>query len=830
MSERIHSLDDFLLLLKDVKQSKDGQYEALCPGHNDKNRSLSVKQADDKLLVQCFAGCNTANILKALNLEFKDLFLNSDKSKSNESTHRIIEVIYHYDGFDVVRTKPKGFYQRRPDGKGGFINDTKGVTLSLYHQDELSQAIATSKPIFVAEGEKDVENLRKAGFVATCNAMGAGKWRDSYSEALIGADVVIIPDNDEPGHDHASQVARSCYGKANKIRVLELPTNVKDISDWLIGHTAQELIQLARQCPEYQPPIEEPCFELDNTRYCQRSDPPGIYSITEGGRDGDIHISKTLTSFSIEPIARITVEGEGERMQAILKTKEAQHKCSFTRQAWNSKKQFSAELPSVDLQYFGTDKDLQAILALLDSYKLPEVSGTKVLGRHGDLWVLPEAVFSTEGQVNNPNIVYIPSDLDLESKVHYPTIEDEITLIRRVILLLLQLNEPKVIFAVLGWFFSTPFVTEIRRRLRHFPLLTVWGTHGAGKSSLLSLLWLLFGVESELISSTETHFSFLRILSATNTIPIIIDEFKPFNMKDDQTKLLVRFMKIIFDGAVEHRGRQNLSLVPYRLQTPTVIAGEVSPTTSETALVDRIIQVNLNPDARIANPTYKKAFDELSALELRAFALPYIRWCLGANLDDLFTEARALLPPTTLNLPSRVQDNILVMVTGLVALKRFAAQYGVELDQKTFMEGIQNSIEGLISELFERGQHDEIGLTIFLENLATLAQTQRIKHGMHYTTNDENTRLYIHLADCLAEFRKFARETNSQSEILDDRAYRTQAREVFNRKGYVLATNCSRWFSFSKTDGGSRTGKTRRCIEIDMEKLTFDTSGFEKME
>ncbi len=251
---KIRNLNDFLALLKGVKPTHDGQYLALCPGHHDTKPSLSVKQADGKLLLKCFAGCETAAILKLLGLDTKDLFLSGHKPKA---AHKVIEAVYHYDGFEVVRTKPKGFYQRRPDGKGGFINNLKGITLSLYHQNELTQAIATSKPIFIAEGEKDVDNLRKAGFAATCNPMGAGKWREPYSEALRGADLIIIPDNDGPGRDHASQVARSCYSKAARIRMLELPGDTKDVSDWLaVGHTAGELTQLASQCPAYEPPPE----------------------------------------------------------------------------------------------------------------------------------------------------------------------------------------------------------------------------------------------------------------------------------------------------------------------------------------------------------------------------------------------------------------------------------------------------------------------------------------------------------------------------------------------------------------------------------------------
>ena len=72
MSDRIRSLDDFLALLKSVKRDRESQYKALCPGHNDREPSLSIKEADGKILLKCFSGCELADILKPLNLEAKD--------------------------------------------------------------------------------------------------------------------------------------------------------------------------------------------------------------------------------------------------------------------------------------------------------------------------------------------------------------------------------------------------------------------------------------------------------------------------------------------------------------------------------------------------------------------------------------------------------------------------------------------------------------------------------------------------------------------------------------------------------------------------------------
>ena len=75
---------EFLSLLKGVKAGRNGDYMALCPGHNDTKPSLSIKEADGKILLHCHAGCNLADILKPLGLEASELsFNNLDLSSKN---------------------------------------------------------------------------------------------------------------------------------------------------------------------------------------------------------------------------------------------------------------------------------------------------------------------------------------------------------------------------------------------------------------------------------------------------------------------------------------------------------------------------------------------------------------------------------------------------------------------------------------------------------------------------------------------------------------------------------------------------------------------------
>ena len=106
--------------------------------------------------------------------------------------------------YQTCRYQPKDFRQRRPDGKGGWINNLQGVRRVLYRLPEVLKA----QTVCVAEGEKDCDNLAKFGFVATTNPLGAGKWRDEYSETLRGKDVVVfgdVGDEDGKGEKHTQQ-------------------------------------------------------------------------------------------------------------------------------------------------------------------------------------------------------------------------------------------------------------------------------------------------------------------------------------------------------------------------------------------------------------------------------------------------------------------------------------------------------------------------------------------------------------------------------------------------------------------------------------------------
>jgi len=226
---------------------KEGKnWIALCPFHPDKNRpNLCIDEEKEKY--HCFT-CNRSGFL-----------YNPKYGKLKYSYHRNIAATYDYKDekgkliYQVVRYKPKGFSQRRPDGNGDWIWNMKGVNPVPYHLPEIIQAI---EPVLIVEGEKDVENLRRMGFTATTSPMGVGKWKASYNKYLKGKEVILIPDHDQPGNQHCRNIGQSLWGIAKNIKWVELPglDEKEDVSDWIEkGNTKEKLLQLIEGAPKFVP-------------------------------------------------------------------------------------------------------------------------------------------------------------------------------------------------------------------------------------------------------------------------------------------------------------------------------------------------------------------------------------------------------------------------------------------------------------------------------------------------------------------------------------------------------------------------------------------------
>ena len=296
MSHQVDFDFDILAHLDGVKRTDStGNYTARCPFHDDQQQSFSIHPEKG---YKCHAGdCGASGGILDLSTKLSNKAQStrrgktpgktpgvSTKSTGKESPLEIVDTYAYNDEngallFRVVRGLRDGkktFFQQRPDPDkaGKWITGLGDIRRVLYHLDALTSAPA-NKTVYFVEGEKDADRLRGLGLLATCNPMGAGKWDDTYTEALKGRTVVILPDNDAAGINHARAVAAAVHPVATRVKFItgllnDLPEK-GDVSDWLDqGRTVDDLETVVERSPEWSPD-DDPFW----------SDPWKIYTLAD---------------------------------------------------------------------------------------------------------------------------------------------------------------------------------------------------------------------------------------------------------------------------------------------------------------------------------------------------------------------------------------------------------------------------------------------------------------------------------------------------------------------------------------------------------------------
>jgi hypothetical protein len=264
--------------LAGVKRTGDGRYMARCPAHDDAHASLCIGCGDDgRALLDCKAGCLTADVVRALGLTMADLFPPKtaatrpramprnpklpkpppEKPSTIYATpeHAFTAIARRVKGhfaeawlypgdtfrvarFDLAATGPetgkpdKTFRPIHRVANGWSEGDPPGL-LPLYRGDELP----AEDPIILCEGEGCADAARKNGLPAVTSAHGAKAPHTTDWRALAGRGIIILADNDVAGQQYAAEVAAilTALEPPAVVRVVNLPglPPKGDICDWV---------------------------------------------------------------------------------------------------------------------------------------------------------------------------------------------------------------------------------------------------------------------------------------------------------------------------------------------------------------------------------------------------------------------------------------------------------------------------------------------------------------------------------------------------------------------------------------------------------------------
>ena len=330
-AEAMPSPAEIALHLDKHRADGDG-FMACCPAHDDTNPSLSISPGRNGGVVwRCFAGCSQESVQDALHArglwpyqaggnrpavrpaitpppapsptprpirrQHVSLYLYEDElgvplssvrrglDHFEDGTTRKTFAQWRYaQGVPDPSPLPKG-YRRDGDWVTG-LGVLDGMRRVLFNLPGITGN--PGRTVFVVEGEKDAQTLAGLGLLATTKPEGVVKtaegrdgdrWRPVFTDTLRGRQVVILPDNDEPGHRHAEIVASWLHAVCPKLRIVTLPDLPPggDVTDWVTaGGTRAQLEAIVTASPVHlaTPDPELATATGDGAHITSASQPP----------------------------------------------------------------------------------------------------------------------------------------------------------------------------------------------------------------------------------------------------------------------------------------------------------------------------------------------------------------------------------------------------------------------------------------------------------------------------------------------------------------------------------------------------------------------------
>lgn len=243
---------------------------------------------------------------------------------------------------------------------------------------------------------------------------------------------------------------------------------------------------------------------------------------------------------------------------------------------------------------------------------------------------------------------------------------------------LFKMNSPTVVAQMLGWFVSCVHKQHYNLRFNQFPLLHPNGPAGSGKTLSTTLLGKMYhNTSAPMIRACgqgTTNFALRDCFSASASIPLILDEYKPAELKADRQDFLLQHFRLLYNQGVGasggmSRGGADASfrdITEYSFSTPTAYIGESQE--MQTAVVQRSVPVSFNPEDSKAHTKYFDIVNECSHF-MPQLGRAIVGAALNDNVEERYESLRKRITALRASFDRSVHDrqvfNLAVVLEGL---------------------------------------------------------------------------------------------------------------------------------------------------------------------
>ena len=512
--------------------------------------------------------------------------------------------------------------------------------------------------------------------------------------------------------------------------------------------------------------------------------PGGYYRIGE-------HSDTKISSFIFQPVAEYIEESQSGltnrrvgtmvdmmRDEIILST------FMITEDIWSSRSQMISETKGIlNTVYTGNDADAQKIKSIVfgGDKEMGEIIQVNTAGIHTQkvgkksIRVYVEQgmsinQFNITGTHHHTGVLQAPPRLKGAS---IPEVGDKE--VAKAISNLMNINSKVAVAQIIGWFAACHLKNHFMVQYSQFPLLSLWGNAGCGKTMTAALMaWingLDFSQEDSVNNlSSATPFALMYYCSGTTTLPRLLDEYNKSKMTRRSYNFCGEVMKATWNGQVISRGtinqssangkgRSGASVDEMQMSGPLVVMSEQAP--DMPALQQRSIQIMLKEaDREGKDVAFEYANDNRDQLLKLAKALTISALTTDVEwIQESMAEFKKVVPH---NIIDRPKYSYQLVLTGLKFLKKVCDDLQL---------GVSDQIDDLTSALVEHleNEGDEISrskhrteVDAVMEHIGTMiAMTKSgndewLVEGKHYAVDSEK-QLYLDLPIVHAFYMRYVR-------------------------------------------------------------------------
>jgi len=275
-----------------------------------------------------------------------------------------------------------------------------------------------------------------------------------------------------------------------------------------------------------------------------------------------------LEEFSVD----VTIKtGSNTFEHKLLKRSDFENKSNF--------KKAIHKVTNLQGSFYGGDSDVEKIKDLILNKKVETIKGLKYSGIFQDnekyFYISHDSNIVNNSDMNNKYTV-VNNRNNIFSKLH--EFDNSLTLsdYTKAIKNILNINNKITMITTLSYMAGCFFRSRLFESKIKYPHFSLSAESSTGKSTIKDCIVLPFFSVLTGESTASTRFPLNCALASSNTIPLVIDEFKFSKMKDSERRLWSELTRMSFDNLTYSRGRIDQSSDTFTYRTSIMMFGENS--------------------------------------------------------------------------------------------------------------------------------------------------------------------------------------------------------------------------------------------------------------